>query len=963
MTGSAGTAFVDLEPRFSGGFTRAVTQEAQRAGAAGSQILGGFASRTGGIFQTLDQQLAGFGVPFTGQLSTIGSHLQGVSVAEGEAASGAARLSQVGTAAFLGLGAAAVGLGVISAKAFLRGEDATANYDEALRSVGDSHEELDPKIDSTIKKLAQFGIDSDAVQISAGQLTRATKDGAKALDEQTLAADIAAGRRIDLAAANQILIKVETGRVGVLKKLGISTEDATGKTISSEEAIRRLSDLYSGSAAAASETYAGKLRAVGAEVSNLQTEIGGKIVPVVADFGSGLLDGVQALETVNSATDGWLGTLGGTALAATAVLIAVNKIGAGFSLLGGFLSTATGLTEAHTAAEVADAEATTAAAASRVQLAGATAAEVEADATLAGAQAGLFEATTATNVAQAEQLTLFPAVAGEAGVAAAGVGSLAAAEEAAAVSTGVLSGSIAFLRGHLASLGIGGAITAVVGGFILGKKAGDEINASLGGTKPNVDELADSFEILAKTGTVSGEAADQLGGHLEGLAGDLKTIQGSTLEKGFGFAPSAHAAVKDIDATNDALKKVLDTKGPKAAELAFGELTNALLAQGVSIEHIGKEFSPFSSALADAREKERLLTGSSKDLSVSLDELAKKQLARQATQLSIADSFDQVHTAEEALAVARADEAGTGKEAVSLARQEKSARDSLSSAIESQTDAARSLGEAQAELAEFDSPTDQRVRVLEHLQITDRVVTTPEEARQKEIDLLQFDERNSDRKADLQKRVADAERGVEDATERVADAQVSVRDATAARATFQTEAAGNVEAAERKVKEAVIAVALELDKAAQAGQINNTQLQAYLTLLDAIADRTDPNGVLAKNLDGIIERMALAVLLKASRPPAGPEGPGGPVSVGVAPVGGAAGQPGTALSGPQSGPDPTGGLGGLPGGKPNAAPSVHIDARSTNHIHGNDMPTSQELDVLNKKQAIRISAAITGGRH
>ena len=42
---SAGTAYVDLEPVFSSGWVRAVEQEAAKAGAAGSRVLGGFLSK------------------------------------------------------------------------------------------------------------------------------------------------------------------------------------------------------------------------------------------------------------------------------------------------------------------------------------------------------------------------------------------------------------------------------------------------------------------------------------------------------------------------------------------------------------------------------------------------------------------------------------------------------------------------------------------------------------------------------------------------------------------------------------------------------------------------------------------------------------------------------------------------------------------------------------------------------
>lgn len=845
MGSSAGTAFVDLEPRFGAGWTAGV-----------SRGISGITTQTGGVLQKLDRQLAGFGVPFTGQLSTIGTHLQGVTSAEGEAASAASKFGQVGTAALVGVGAAAAGLGAISAKAFLEGQDATAQYDQALQNVGESHEELEGQLDSVTKQMAKYGIENDAVELSAATLTRATKDGAKALALEGLAADLAAGRHIDLASATGILAKVETGHVALLGRLGINTKDATGATITQEEAIRRLTALYGGSAAASSKTYAGELRALGAEAHNLEEEIGGKVVPTVIGFGKTLLGGVHGIEDANRVSHGWVGTLGETGLAVGAVALVASKA-------TGALTT------------------------------------------------------------------------------------MAAGEGAAAVAGGTLG---------VALEAVSGPLVALTAGFLLGKKVGDTVNDFLVGTKPNVDRLTASLIELEK-GETGAFDFKTIGAHLN----DQITRSGSLLKLPVEFGRSlldaspidfgpfggggAHKAKADVAAINDALKNVLQTEGVEKATLAYGRLTKGLAAQGVSAKVLSNDFEPFLASLDLARTKETEVTGTSKNLKSSFDELATSGLTKISGRLAIADAFDQARTAVDDLEQAKLDAEGKGAASEAAAKQEASAQRSLSDAYRGQESAASSLADAKAKLAEFDAPTDQRIRTLERTNIVDRVVTTPEEARQKEIDLLQFDEDNANKRSDLQHQIESAENGVQSATEQVADAQRSVSDASAARRKVQTDASAAIASAERKAEEAIIATAGAIEKAGITGQ---SQLAAYLTLVDQLAQKLDPTSPLRKNLDAL-QKLAAAALLGgptgATLP--GPYLPGDPSTYGGL------------TPNPAVGPY----LPGVPSTYVKTPQEPHVTINQENHFHGSDVPTTQELDHLNRKQAVRLTTNGVRGKH
>lgn len=907
--------------------TAVAAKQGEAAGAAlGTSLAGNFSSKTGNLLQGVERQVGNFGGPQLGVLSGVGRELQLVQTSELAAASGASQFGKIATAAYIGVGVGAVALGVKSVHAFLEGQDASANYAQALHVVGASHDELEPKIDATVKKMAAWGFENDDVELSAAKLTRTTKDASKSLDLVSLAADIARGRQIDLAQATDILVKVETGHVALLGRLGINTKDAAGNTISQEEALQRLSDLYGGSASAAAKTYAGELRAVEATAHNLEEELGGKVLPVIANVGKAVLSGVHGLETINKATDGWLGTLGGAALVTGGVVIAVDKISSGVSHLTELLNVNKTATDEVAAAQAAAATTDVASIAqtpapaqsavreasltiARAELATATEAVTEAQANfdaalLAGAGAEQADLTSATVLTEAD--ATLAAAKQELAAATAEVTALTETETVANTGLGL---SLAAVTGGLA---------AAAGGFIIGQAAGHKLNDLLVGTKPNVDELTTSLLNLSQSGDLGGIDTGK-------LAGDLKTIKGSTLQKGFGFAPSAHRAVADIGAENDALQSVLQTAGVDEARKAFGLLTQSLEAQGVSLQTIGSEFSPFLDKLDLAAAQERATKGTTDDLSGSFTDLA-ASFAKDTAKLGVADQLDAAKQAVDDLNQLKLDAAGQGDKSKQAAQQEASAQQSLTDAYRSQSTAATSLADAKSKLSQFDGPTDSRIRTLELQNIQGRVVTSPEEARQKEIDLLQFSEDNANKRADLQAQVVSAQNSVTSATEGVGRAEQQVATAAANRKKIQVDAADAIAAAERKAKEAIDAAGTAIQNAQIAGQLGkgNKQLSTYVGLLDAVARKLDPSSPLVKNLDNFLKTAALT---NGQLTFAGPAGPDGPVRLGTRPP-----------AGPQSPSTPT----------IDYHPTTHIDAR------GSGVPTTGELDTLNKKQATRL---------
>lgn len=915
----------------------AATQGEVAGAALGGSFVSKFAGKTGNLLQGLDKQIGAFGGPFSGNLTTIGTSLRAVESGELNAAAGASEFERVGTAAYLGVGLAAAGFGAISVKSALGAEQAEAQLAQAFTKTGHSIDDYGGQLDGARKKLAGFGFDNEQVNASLASLVRVTKDPAKSITLLSLAADTARARNEDLSTSTQRLVNVEAGRIRGLTQLGISTKDANGNTITSEEAIQRITALYGGSAAANAKTYEGELQALGATAHNLEERLGGEVLPVVANLGNKLVAGADAVGTINAATHGWLGTLGEVALIGGGVFVAVSKINSGLSSLSNTFQAQRVATEAGTAADLAAAGATGARAAATAPLIELEQAEVAASLELTAANEALAAAidsvafaTGAEVVSDAELLAASEAVTAAEEAQAIASANLAAAQGGAAASAG-------FLGTGVSAAGVAGlAAVAGIGAFVGTTKL---LDAVVGATKPNVDELTSSLLNLANAQPGDSSSIDA-----KSLAGDIRTNEGSTIQKGFGLSGSSHQAIADIKAENDALIQVLQTGGVAKADVAFGRLTNSLEAQGLTASQIGPKFDPFISKLDLAVAKERDAKGTTDSLGGSFSDLA-KGLEADSAKLGLADQLDAAKTAVDDLNQLKLDAAGQGDKSKQAAEQEAQAQSSLTDAYRSQSTAATSLADAKSKLAQFDGPTDSRIRSLQQQQIEDRVVTTPEEARQKEIDLLQFSEDSANKRADLQSQVVSAENSVVSATEGVAKAQQSVSDAAKARRDVQTQAAAAIEGAERKAKEAIDAAGDAISKAQIAGQLGkgNTQLNIYVGLLDQLAHRVDPNSPLSKGLDQFLAKAATA---NFNLP--GPFVPGQPSTFG--------GLTGTQA---QSGPF----LPGVPStfvktpavSQPAAAP--HIDARQYNTFHGNDVPTTSELDTLNKKQAIRLSGA------
>lgn len=292
--------------------------------------LGGATSKIGGLFGKLDGLLGSFGLPFGGAVSSMEGKLKS---AEGSVGGFGSKLASVGGVIAATAAAGLLAFGAIAVKEALDGEASHARLETAVHNAGEEYGRYSTRIEDVTRKMAGFGFVAPQVRDSLATLTGVTHDAGKALDLESLAADIARGRHIDLASATGILTKVETGHVALLGKLGIATKDSTGATISSEEALKRLAQLYGGEAQASANTFQGKMAALRATGLNFAETLGEKLIPLIQTFVSDGLGVVNWLTDANAATGGWLGKIALLAVGIPVAAFAVTRLVSGISAI------------------------------------------------------------------------------------------------------------------------------------------------------------------------------------------------------------------------------------------------------------------------------------------------------------------------------------------------------------------------------------------------------------------------------------------------------------------------------------------------------------------------------------------------------------------------------------------------------------------------------------------------------
>jgi hypothetical protein len=208
------------------------------------------------------------------------------------------------------------------ARAAAESEASQARLDTAIENTGHVTLEYADALDKASAAAIKLGFDDEDAADSIATLTTATGDAQTAINDLSVAEDIARTRKISLAQATSIVVAAEQGRMGALQRLGIQLDANATR----EERMDALQAKFAGNAEAYSQTTAGTVDRLQAEFGNLEESAGaafGQLQPFIA-----LLPGLSIAYSGLATTVGALiPELEGAAVAATALDLALGPVG------------------------------------------------------------------------------------------------------------------------------------------------------------------------------------------------------------------------------------------------------------------------------------------------------------------------------------------------------------------------------------------------------------------------------------------------------------------------------------------------------------------------------------------------------------------------------------------------------------------------------------------------------------
>jgi hypothetical protein len=255
-----------------------------------------------------------------------------VGASEASAAKMGTSFTNIGKVAMIGLAASAVAVAAFSIDMADQFETADARLRTAIKNTGGTFDQYAGQIDKAKSSGEQLGFNNVIVEDSLSRLMVATKNMGVSTRDLSIAEDISRARHIDLTAATDMLVKVEGGRYLALSKtLGVSKEIISSfKT--TQDAVDFLAQRFQGQAAAAADTFQGKIGVLVAQMQDLGIKIGQVLIPIIEGMASALMDGVTWLEKHRVVAEALAVIIGGPLVAAMAAWIA-KSIAAGASAL------------------------------------------------------------------------------------------------------------------------------------------------------------------------------------------------------------------------------------------------------------------------------------------------------------------------------------------------------------------------------------------------------------------------------------------------------------------------------------------------------------------------------------------------------------------------------------------------------------------------------------------------------
>lgn len=229
----------------------------------------------------------------------------------------------------LKVGAAGIGAGGFLTQMASEDIEAANQLKAAIEQTGGVYSDFADRIDEAASAQVRYGHTDDEVNNALSALTLAYGDAGKALDQMQLVADLAARKHISLEEAANLVGKAHNGAARIFKEFGVQVGLNADGTKNFDGALTDLAQKLTGQADAAADTFTGRLKALGAQASNIASEFGQKFGPAILGLSTGLtaLGGVTSgvssvLEHFKKAEEGATVATEGLAVATNTSLLA-----------------------------------------------------------------------------------------------------------------------------------------------------------------------------------------------------------------------------------------------------------------------------------------------------------------------------------------------------------------------------------------------------------------------------------------------------------------------------------------------------------------------------------------------------------------------------------------------------------------------------------------------------------------
>jgi len=179
----------------------------------------------------------------------------------------------------------AIKVGVDSVRAAMAEQESIAILANTLKNVtGATNDQIDA-VDTYIRQtMLRLNVQDDLLRPSLQALVIATHDITKAESLQQVALDVSANRGKDLTAVSIALAKAYAGNFNALKRLGVPLSETLIKSKDFVGIVKELEAATKGSAAAAADTFAGKIGRIGLAFEEVKKTIGNAIILALQPF-------------------------------------------------------------------------------------------------------------------------------------------------------------------------------------------------------------------------------------------------------------------------------------------------------------------------------------------------------------------------------------------------------------------------------------------------------------------------------------------------------------------------------------------------------------------------------------------------------------------------------------------------------------------------------------------------------